>query len=92
MSPSDEQKKAAFKAMEGHFGKDTPAFIECFMKAGADEGVYGDDVYDCMIQFSTFIENFKCSVGEKAYPAASTALLLVILQYLADTDPRKNKK
>lgn len=35
MSPSDEQKKAAFKAMEDHFGKDAPAFIERFMKAGA---------------------------------------------------------
>ncbi|OBT80181.1 hypothetical protein VF21_00588 [Pseudogymnoascus sp. 05NY08] len=68
MPLSDEQKQAALKAMEGHFGKDAPAFIEYFNTAGADEGVSGGDIFDCIIQGTKFVENFKSSVDEKDYP------------------------
>ncbi|KFY04035.1 hypothetical protein O988_01040 [Pseudogymnoascus sp. VKM F-3808] len=92
MPISDEQKQAALKELETHLGKDTPAFIEKVTKAAASEGVYGDDWYECMIQALAFFENFKTSVGEKAFPAASDALLRVLLQCLNNTDPRKGKK
>ncbi|KFY37991.1 hypothetical protein V495_06816 [Pseudogymnoascus sp. VKM F-4514 (FW-929)] len=56
MPISDEQKQAALKELESHLGKRTPAFIENLTKIAADEGVYGDDLDDCIIQAMAYQE------------------------------------
>lgn len=87
MPISDEQKQAALKELETHLGKDTPAFIENLTETAADEGVYGDDVYECLIKSLAFIKDAETLIDEKALPAA----ILRVLQHVDDTDPREGK-